>query len=486
MENGFYNQMRRPAVFNKIDKLVELGALSEKGRDWLMQYVDCVHWQMSGNSSIAAPNRTNSKALVSTSKSVYNITQPAGIAGKWDMHIQVEPELNLWQAAKFSAAQNFYSTKLANSEVIGAGVTVQAVAAGGNCAWELSAPLNANQRIVSWAPTADQTKMQGRLVAMCLKYEDVTPKLTQGGTIHAYRIPDEDKNDTTVMSFAATLPATAWSAFGAELRRRRPLTVADCSPLPSYMNHACKEGCFMPIMVDPEFQQQMPDFTFPVYTTIDWAIPFIGQVVGPEFTTGTPVGVPANYSAPTHSITHSGAKPCGIWLTGLDATHSGTFTITYVYENFPNPRLTEKNYVPLMVHGTDWDPVAVSIAQHIMSRCPTMGFARDNDNWTWLAKAFSSISDELSAMIALVPHPVAKAAAVATSFAGSAAKKYAKGQKKEAKRAKQKGAPVGAANHVPKSKEQLMAKMAKKERQKEKKRLAQDFRRIHALDLAKP
>jgi len=173
----------------------------------------------------------------------------------------------------------------------------------------------------------------------------------------------------------------------------------------------------------------------PVYQTADMTNPYNGGIIVPTFTTNV-LGPPNSYQ-PSNLQSHTGAIPGGFYLTGLDPRHTGVLTVTYVWESFPCQSLaTESTFVTLQQQSTDWDPLARQIAQCLLAKAPSMGYASDNDNWTWLAKTFGSIGDDLSKMIGMIPHPIAQAVAGGTRMAAGVANDWATRQVKKNKKKK--------------------------------------------------
>lgn len=440
-EKGYYNLTRKPAALTALNRLVDMGAMTVEGRAWLEQYVDCVHWKASGNGAVMAPNKVESMGVASSTTKVAQITCPAALnAAPWDMHIEWDSEWVPYQQANYNVISSLFFAPTGVAKQLG-GVTVTASAGGVDCGFATQGVGTSTFITQLGVTDTSQTQMQGRLIAACVKYTDTTPPLYKGGMMHGYRLHADDQNVPTTMgiSSSATIAGvTVISPTTVLFRKPKPRNLSNISILPSYMCHAAEKGAFTTVMIDPHVNPSIPDYVNPVYFDSQVANPLNGSMYHPVMVNnGT---VPANYLFPQNLQSHTGAVPGGFYLTGLNPQHTGVLTVTYVWEVFPNSRLaSELNYTTLQQRGTCWDPMAISIAQLLLARAPCLGESEDNDNWTWIAKTFGSIGEDLGKMIQMIPHPIAQGIGGGVRLAAKASGEYAARQKKKKNKDKNQG-----------------------------------------------
>jgi len=206
--------------------------------------------------------------------------------------------------------------------------------------------------------------------------------------------------------------------------------------MPGYMTHLAKDGVYSVILIDQNQDACCQDYTAPVYPTNP-----ANQTANLFFPLLATVSSTGTFQYP---FKNSGIVPQLFYFSGLPASYSATITISLVYDLKPHPSIpAQASLIPYMVQSPSYVPFVEAMCQLILRSAPAMGFARDNDAWTWLKETFGSLASGLGPIISMLPHPVAKAlGAGLTGFGGLATPKTQKQIKSDVKKKVQRAAPM--------------------------------------------
>jgi len=415
-ERSFYSHTQASKVVAVLDAATANGLISQLERHALEQYCDPVHCHMLGRGAIPGFSKTNENGLASFNVFSTPITIPAGLVGggNWDMAIEVFSNMNQQTVRLANRTANVLTTFVNANQFQTGGITANAaLSSNGGVSWgtantfPVTSFFSGGQFSLN-GNAAPLNSCRGRPVAMAIKLEDATNTLNQSGVIHTCRLPVVDSAESS--TYTSNIVGFTGS-FQVKEQFASPIGPQGMAVMPGYMTHLVKDGFYSVIMIDQSQDAVNQDYTGQIFISDPSSETSTAWVCGPSAVGTTYRVLP---------VKNSGIVPQLFYLAGLPQAFSGTLTLYLVYDMKPHPNiLVQAALIPYMVQSPSFVPFVQAMCQAILRTAPAMGFAKDNDAWTWLKETFGSLASGLGPIISMLPHPVAKAlGAGLTGFGG--------------------------------------------------------------------
>lgn len=241
----------------------------------------------------------------------------------------------------------------------------------------------------------------GRLVSVGFELHDTTAEIYKQGSLTCAKIMQQCRTSSAWSIIDPDSLDLAGVISGTSLRSI-PQSLAGLTLMPDSKTWEAKEGCYA---VGHFHSGDNTPFS------TDYLNPILIQDDG-DGINSTPVVMPRPQNAVAGWL---GSQACHlhplhstvVWLNGLNYNASFQLSVVYYYETFPT--INESDILVLASPSTEYDPLALEILSHALSRMPPAVRVRDNFQGDWWADVVESISNVLN----FIPHPLAQAASLA-------------------------------------------------------------------------
>jgi hypothetical protein len=229
----------------------------------------------------------------------------------------------------------------------------------------------------------------GRLIGVGFEVHDVTASISRQGTCTAYCQSEPRMNGCSFSLRRDDLPANTWDQSNVSLTTLHlpPTTVNDAMLYPGSRQWKAEEGCYL---VGRFHSNENPP-VFPTNTCPFWVPADNEEISGTDLSNGwypqqvntgnTTVGTttfvkryfPSTKIYPFHNF--------GCILSGLNPVSTFTVNVNYYYESFPN--ISDRDILVLATPSAEYDPMALNILSHTLSRMPVAVKVKENFLGGW-------------------------------------------------------------------------------------------------------
>lgn len=382
-----------------LNRLLADKQLSKEGEDWLITALDPFH-------DIAVrccgyPDTNTSGSVVSVVSETQTVTLNAtNFPNGADVHIVFFPHspsvyqgttdigvgqnsmaANLWDWTQYTPSQA--SGALANAPPIYAGWNVIACQPGDNV-FTPTLGVTANLGNPLSLPVGF-TNTQFRLIGSAMEAVNVTPELTLGGSVTAYRVPCDFSDASLVgLSVAQVGPAITYSTpGGAKLAILPPGNQSVAQTFPRSRTWKAKDGVYQVSSLNTIDNR----VTFPTATNIGYVPKTGGGGLSGYWrwnnpsTTGALVNRNVASTLPYDYV--------GSIFAGVPNSTSLAITTKYVLEIFPS--VADSTLITLATPSPGFDPMALEIYSRSIIDQPPGVMVGENPLGEWFGRVLSSI-----------------------------------------------------------------------------------------------
>ena len=375
-----------------IDQLLASRQLSKTGLDWLIRATDPFYdFELKPQ---GYPDNLSSKVVVQELLLTQTITVPAGR----DMHLFFLPHTTSFATGGAVAAlqaQNLY-----NNGAAAPGATGSASLVGG-----LNAVLTASGS--DWTTNAAATQVgttiglpqafsggQTRLIGCGWEAVNITPAINQGGSITAYRNPCA-MVDSFILPEITSPSGYAFTPL--KMGSLPPGTQADAALYPNSRTWQASEGIYQVLAMNSIEQP----FVNPVPGLVGYMQPpTVAQLTANaprlSYLPAQALVVPWSGNRYTHCSHPLNFDISGSVITtpGFDQTYQ--ITVRYMIERIPTT--TDQTLLVLAHEPAPYDPLAIEIYSHAMSRLPVACRVDENPLGEWFEQVMDVVSTALPAV----------------------------------------------------------------------------------------
>lgn len=430
-------------AFNRAERILNkwVGAkgLSQTGKDWLVPALDPFHDTVLPNLQ-GWPDVQSGLSVVRKVVQTESFAVPPGgglFAGNWDMVIVQWPWL---------ATRNFGMTAgRKDNTMIGplgatrpcGGVTVYAVAPG--AVFDPIAPSASVINLGDIQLGDPYTAGAGRLIAMGFETHNTTAVLNKQGAVTCGRMMSCPK-DADVYQVSLT-PANTPQSMSFSQMRAPPASQADLLLLQGSRTWAAEHGCYSVVAFHcTENPAYANDYNCPIITYADSSVNVsntsnVGMTQLVAGAGALQVCFPSVHLNPVHSSIQ--------WYSGLSNSSTIQLTVACYYESFPNQ--TQKEILALATPSADFDPLALELYSHAVSRMPPGVPVAENNLGEWFADVIDTVSYGLS----FVPLPGCEQVANIGKLVGKGVRAFSTPETTRGVPASSGAAGAGIGNGVP-------------------------------------
>jgi len=406
-------EMYKAYMFPEIDSIIKKIEVAEgpEAGEWVRQMCDPLHHKIMGRQAVGAPSKTREPVLVFADTAVYTIQIPSSFDPTlpWGFQIQYFSDTTLMEYNEYLKDNNLLSLLPAAQPRNYGGVIVIAFQNTTTCQW--SQPASANRVVLfQWGVSAAVLGTKHKTMIVSGKVENNTAPLYAGGARHAARHNEGDAARTTTY-FVQNSVGGAVTAMQMAEEFSYPVSTAQLSFLPGYMDGDAIDGSMNVVCADVWEEPSLPDYTGTCFESL---IPSVAtntnNVIAPVVRPSTldPALLVASY--PNSS---SGLKPMQQWYTGLTGQSTFTLRIDAITEAFYAANVTgQLENISLLRQATPYCPKAMNLVSLLLRNAPAMGVAADNKNFSWLKKVVADSRGDISDILGMIPHPVAQGASM--------------------------------------------------------------------------
>ena len=392
-----------------LDRLVTEKQMSQEGKQWLTFALDPFHdKEIKGIDGI--PDGNTGKSVVCSLVQELQIKKPGTMAaGNWACRIATYPvatHLNLSNAK----VMNNLINNTDNGPNIIAPVVVD-YALDGLDFHEFN--FGANYLAIP----SQYTKGPYKVGAMGVEVVNTTSDLYKQGLVTCARMNQTSCTPATFQLFGNSVGVNTY--LDCVPIRTAPVNLSQMTLLTGNTAWKAAEGAYSvvslksindanatskpvyPLLLSSDFQSD------DIATVINGAAPIINASAVPG------LAIPGN-PAITHTTGFPGQVPMDttvIMFTGLSEQTTLTVRARWMLERFPND--VESDIVVLAKETAAYDPIALSVYSQVMQTVPAAVMFRENPQGEWWKTILGSLADVVGSGLAMLPHPVAKAAGAA-------------------------------------------------------------------------
>ncbi len=404
-----------------VQRLVDDGAISRCGADWLVAAVDPFHDKQLANLQ-GWPDLQTGSSVVRFIKQSVTVAVPSTVpnGSNWDCHIVQWPWLNPSLGTFSTSVNRLGQTYTYNSPVINFAQVGGLQAYGAVSGDPLSIMLQNSTRIVgSLSIDPTYTQGAGRLIGLGFEVHNTTSQLNLQGSVCVYRQMALGVQPNTFKG--NSVPAgTSFTYTGVPVRYP-PATLANALLLQGSRQWEAKEGCYVVAAFDDcenpakPMQPMAPVILGSGQDDLEGATSTAAiNAVNP----GATIGTYTDASCPNmrvHPIQQSGAI-----FTGLSYTSTLTINWNVIYESFP--ALSQVDILPLATPSCEYDPDAMDLYERIIQDMPVGVMVKENGLGDWFLGAVSDAAKFVSPLMKTVPYAAPFAPLV--EYVGNTAASY--------------------------------------------------------------
>lgn len=387
-----------------LENAVSFGQLTPSGRDFLIAAIDPFH-DTQLKELQGWPDLETSSSVVRLIKQTLSIKAPPSVGtGDWDLYLDLWPWMNntlFWNSAYGTGTRvnNNINVDTNGPNVALGGLTAFAVPAGTTVDYA-----DPNLRIDSLTLPDTYTRGPNRVVGVGFEAVNTTAAIYRQGQAMVYRQSNPAKVGQHISLRYGAPPAAALADETANFYPCPPQNAAQTMLIPGTRQWAAEEGCYV---VGTFVGQDNPPTTVnynqvAVFAKSSGADSAIGA-------TSNPVTLPVNsdpvlYALPV-SYTAAGvvsSQPimqvpihtAGARFLGLSPTSSFSITLNVYVETFPT--VAESDILVLATPSAQYDPVALEIFSHALSKLPVGVMVCENNMGDFFSDAIATATQYLA------------------------------------------------------------------------------------------
>jgi len=392
-----------------LNRLEEAKCLTREGKNWFISATDPFHDEEIDHCGY--PDINAAKSIVQCVKLSQEFGVPEGVEGNWDCNVVMWPMMQQYQNINYGQlAHGLYQVNAApavNSYYTG-GVTALA-GPNGNELYGGGESGNVDQ-VVGLSLPANYMQGTSRVVGMGVEAVNTTSKLNLQGQVTVWRNatpPPSSKCAGTFINGAATISGTfdTWQC------PQPPGLLANAVILPGSTTWKAAQGAYIVgTMSTIENPPKQPQGETAVIKTGDASIGLpTDQVIAPTMTVISPAEGVNTYTCPAQHIAPYNLG--GMYFTGLSPDTTIQLRVTYYVERFPT--ITESDLVVLAKPSPGYDPCALEMYIHTMSKLPVGVPQGMNPLGEWFKDIIRTVTKYTTPVLKALSgfHPILKGAA---------------------------------------------------------------------------
>jgi hypothetical protein len=375
------------------------------------------------------PDSETGQSVVQCIKNSVTIGCPSGITtGTWDCHVQMEPFF------ANSATPLFFAN---TSSIDGANVgnllaydtenntlnrpvypvNILAYPTGETPAFSspfIAAVSDSSHVATPMQLNAKYTDGDYRIVSQGFEVINTTSELNIQGLCTCYRTPVPDLEAATTANVVATktggAATVAWGAVSYLPIDSPPITISEALKLPNTKQWKAKEGCYVVAHVNSDCN--------PVENN-NWVNPLVQRLVASNnYDAPRPTAVAA--AAATYlsfrEVSWAPMDISGSFFTGLSLQTTLTINWNIYIERFPSK--LQDDLVVLAKPSPAYCPMVFEVYKAIAQNLPVGVPQKENGLGDWFRDAVATISDVVTPVMSMIPHPYAQAGAALSKGIG--------------------------------------------------------------------
>lgn len=403
-----------------LEGMINRGLLTAPGYEWLKIALDPCH-DNAPKGFVGMPSGSCGKSVTCRVVSEFQISKPGYLgAGNWNVCISNNPMVETIGVLRGIADAN---NAMCNTDVINlhtmSGVEIR-YSSGSN-----PFPLYAADTV---GLDPEYTKGPYKVCGVGLECINTTAEIYKQGMYTGGTM-----NQTSQNLYAGTInnvtPTHTWNGYSTVTFspfRSIPTTLKELLLIANIVNWPAAEGFYSPVRLkDPYCPSIAMAPIAPLLLQNDLASGHLGPGGPGDLTTYIPTNpclVPLLRQQEAENElggVWALAEGAGIYhcdssinmFTGLSDQTSLTLRVVWYIERFPNDQ--EPSIVVLSRPAPDYDPVALELYNHVVQSMPHAVMFKDNPDWEWWKSVGKMLAGAAAPMLAMVPHPAAKAASLA-------------------------------------------------------------------------
>jgi len=433
-----------------LNQLVESRRLTPEGLAWLIASVD--PWHDTTISGVAGiPDQGTGKSVVFQVVSEYDISKPASLpTGPWGCRVGNFPILSTHRVTDGGYYGDTVTQIRTGGPVVGdraiMPVQINFAAAG------LDFDDTVNFIVGPLSGCDVPVKFTTGIVKVCgmgIEVINTTAQLYKQGLMTCARMvqPDVETFSTyVVMPYIGSAETTVKTV---NCFRTLPKNLGEMALYPGFAQMEAKDGYYAPVtlklgrnlsyptpvgvlLLDQDPRGGTVNLTQPIDCYSSTMILFTPLTVPP-----TTASVYVSQECPIFASVDSNV----VMFTGLSDQTTLTLRVRWILERFPSD--SEAEILVMATPTAPYDPVALEIYSKMLALLPAGVSFTENPGGEWWTKALSKLAEIVGPMVAMIPHPYAKAAGTALTLGGAALNSYAN-NKQSNRKAKNAAGKYGA------------------------------------------
>jgi len=413
-----------------LNRLAAETGLSAPAVEWLKTALDPFHDTPLNCTGV--PDSVIGNSVVQCIKSSVNISAPTGLAPdtNWAVHVQMEPFFaNSATPLQFVAANQTTGNVGSFLQMPNIATDfrpvypVNILSYPDNDVSDFSNPFVPFPSTAGYATTqfnlnANYTDGDYRVVSQGFEVLNTTADLTRQGLCTVYRTPVPTFLDTSVANFGflKTDVAGQWCQ-GAQVLviDGPPANINDALKLPNTKQWKASEGCYVTAHIN--------DCDIPVNNN-SWVQPLVQRLGSgggvSQFNSPRPSVVTlGDFSYPSfREISWAPMDISGAFFTGLSPSTTLTINWNIYIERFPSK--LQGDLVVIAKPSPNYCPMAFELYKAIAMELPVGVMQKENGLGDWFRDAVNTVSEIVTPVMSMIPHPAAQAISGVSRAIGNA------------------------------------------------------------------
>lgn len=362
-----------------------------------------------------------------------------------------------------------YSCRIYNSPFLGGNQLIRSTAYGPTVTQPVAVPgntINVANVVIDYSATSnfsdypvhttvlpiDQANLIGsvKIAGMGIEVVNTTAELYKQGMLSVARLPQPLSSNTMCFcTYGSTVSSNAtWIPYPMEVIPiiSPPTTLSELTTYPDYKQWEAKEGMYAVVRQynnlshSPAGWKSIARFidhepvgsTSSVYTQTNIDTSWLKN------TSPGSSGAPLNTWMPDTGVITAPMDTVVAFLTGLSESTTLTVKVKYYVERRVNTSINElRALVPFTKDSPPINPLALELVSTLWSILPPAVMFKENPAGEWWDRVLGGIAEIAPSVLGMIPHPIAKAAAVGLPMAINAFRGERKQESSEEKLARE-------------------------------------------------
>jgi hypothetical protein len=413
-------------------------AVTECGKDWLKIALDPFHdTQLEHLEGL--PDLSDSPSVVQCVKQTMTVACPAAVTtGTWDLHlvdlpwdnpqVMTQTYLGTNTTIPFTGGNdpinfNFMGQPTGVTGRTMGGLTAISVATGAST----NPALVATTQIKSLTIPSAYTVGNYRKIASGFEGISVGPALYKSGTVYVYRQSVPTNDNASKFTIAVVTPGTGAIVSSTSTQvlpfSAPPYNISDAELIPSTRSWEASKGCYVVSRFNTsKAPRYNANFNQPLmvdnYTAANTSLYHNGSA--PSLVTVT-AGSSPQTSLSYDQCVWNNQDLSGAYFSGLNLQDVITVNYNIYIERFPT--INDLNLIVLATPSPQMDDAAIALYSQVSREMPVGVPQAENGLGDWFSGIVNTISNVVSPIARMIPHPLAQAIASASDIAGSMTKR---------------------------------------------------------------